>query len=113
VQAHLGAPEGWGPADKGSKLAAELDRQLLSKVLPRIRGPRGTAEPVLREVLVLAIAGLDAAARAECRGKLWNEAAVEPGPTDAQLTDAAFPGAARKAWSMLVRLDGVGFTSFF
>jgi len=94
-------------------LKAQLDRQLRNKVLPKVRGPRGTAEPVLLGLLALAIAG------PELRASLEKElvARAENGwpPTDAAAVRArCLPGsAAEKAWYMLQRLGDVGFTGFF
>jgi hypothetical protein len=114
--AHLGSVAQWSALTPGSSLCAALDRQLLSKVLPRVRGPRGTSEPVLREILVLAIAGVDADARKACRQQLPapdDPVAFDRGKLEEQGAKGVFPTAARKTLIMLERLEGVGFTSFF
>ena len=101
--------DGW---DK-SRLVSVLDGQLRNKVLPRVRGPRGSAEPVLVGLMALALVGaagarskaaeLDTLARA---GWLGEEAAAVRASLQAG-------SAAEKAWQMLMRLRDVGFTGFF
>lgn len=116
IETHLGEPASWGPDAPGTQLGRVLDRQLLSKGLPRVRGPRGTAEPVLLDLLALAVGGMDAARRQAAREQLGELAETGPashGDITSLMQDAAYPLAAAKARTMLERLQGVGFTGYF
>ncbi|WP_434043982.1 MULTISPECIES: hypothetical protein [Sorangium] len=116
IETHLGEPASWGSDAPGTQLGRVLDRQLLSKGLPRVRGPRGTAEPVLLDLLALAVGGTDAARRQATREQLRELAEtglVSHGDVAPLMHDAAYPLAAAKARAMLERLNGVGFTGYF
>ncbi|WP_437316325.1 hypothetical protein [Sorangium sp. So ce385] len=113
LQEHLGPDAAtW----KDEDIRAQLDLQLRNKVLPRVRGPRGQAEPVLLDLLALAIVGPDRQKcidkRLELR-KLVEEGFGEKVRDAASTKESHYPRAARKAADMLLKLDGTGFTGFF
>lgn len=111
AKARLGEdPTSW---DGVAALDGFLDEMLRNKVLPRVRGSRAQVEPVLLDLAALAMAGLESDARATEREKI---AAMETGKMREALTTARagkYPEAAVKCLTMLERVDGTGFASFF
>ena len=84
--------------------AAELDRQLCHKVLPRIRGPRAQVEPILKELR-------DKVCRANWVGDNAEDALSSgrlPGGTS-----GIYPSSIKKIDQMLLRAYTTGFTSYF
>ena len=103
------APATWTEA----RLKPLLDRQLRNKVLPRVRGPRGTAEPVLVGLLALAIGGPETWEQREAElRQLADRGWLEDDVKELRASEAWGP-AAEKAWQMLRRLRDVGFTGYF
>ena len=115
VEVHLGKKaRKW----KESELKDLLDLQLRNKVLPRVRGPRATAEPVLVSLLALAIGGPDGWQDASPKVKQlqqsrWDDDKVAKELNLKEKKNFYESAAAIKARQMLDRLMGVGFTGYF
>lgn len=110
VRAELGGePASW-PEDR---LASVLQRQLRNKVLPRVRGARGTAEPVLLGLLALALAGPSGYVEQLKAIEVIADRGYETGDLKDLRKKASWGSAAEKAWQMVLRLRDVGFTGFF
>jgi hypothetical protein len=86
-----------------------VDAQFRNKVLTRVRGPRGSAEPVLLALLAIARHGPTPQAAERQALLSWHQNGMLAPPTGV----AVYPEAARKALHMLRRARDVGFTSFF
>lgn len=98
VTAHLGQDAtNWGD----DALQTQLDFQFRNKVLPRVRGARGTAEPVLNALRELAVHG---------EGN-WRQAFEKGDVPDPESN--RYPRALAKVEQMLARLRATGFTGFF
>lgn len=110
VTAHLGPEvEAWDEA----RLLPLLDLQLRNKILPRVRGPRGSVEEVLLELLAVALSGAhpDRVRTSAAALRSWRDRGYPA--TEASPAAPVYPGAAWKARAMLERARLVGFTSFF
>ncbi|MEZ4444953.1 MAG: hypothetical protein R3B72_38120 [Polyangiaceae bacterium] len=110
LQAQLGDEAGSWTTERLKPL---LDAQLRNKVLPRVRGPRGSAEPVLLALLALALTGPEGIEAETRRLEELSQAGWPPTQTDELRTKLGRGSAAEKAWQMLQRLRDIGFTGFF
>jgi hypothetical protein len=112
--AHLGKdPSKWN-GDHVLAFNRFLDEMLRNKVLPRVRGSRAQIEPVLRDLLAIAMGGLESNARAaasEVVGKALDAGSARD--LYANVGTGTYPEAALKCLTMLDRVDGTGFASFF
>ena len=110
LKVHLGDdPESW----TGQALAPLLDFQLRNKILARVRGSRGSVEPVLIGLLSLAVAGPDGWREKRQELQELSDQGWPPDLVKEKLGTTDSGSAAEKALQMLQRAVDVGFTGFF